>query len=120
VSTFRGGAEARQNRRYNVRLSAEVTYRGELFTATTRDLSVGGVCLESRRTVPEGDPLRVALFLVVDEIEDPSQPSIDLTGKVAWAAPGEEGRPGTLGVRFEGLTPMQQAGLNRFLKLLPE
>jgi hypothetical protein len=112
--------ENRQNRRYTIRLSAEVTYAGHTFTAITRDLSAGGVCLESRRVLPEGDPLQVGLFLVVDEIEDAEGPALQVKGRVAWAVPGEDGRPGTMGIRFEGVSPGQVAGLTKFLAMLPQ
>jgi len=113
-------ADARQNRRYSVRLSAEVTWGGRTFTAVTRDLSAGGVCLESARVLPEGDALQVGLFLVVDDVEDASVPALTVRGRVAWAAHGEDDRPGTMGIRFEGLSPSQSAGLDRFLRMLPQ
>jgi hypothetical protein len=112
--------ENRQTRRYTIRLSAELKHGGRTFTATTHDLSLGGVRLESHRVLPEGDALSVALFLVVDDVEDAAAPALELRGKVMWAAPGEEGRPGTMGIRFENLSDVQNDGLSRFLKMLPE
>src|SRR4051812_19683128 len=114
------GVDARQSRRFTVRLSAEVNHGGKVFTATTRDLSVGGVCLESDRMVPEGDACAVGLFLVVDDVEDASQPTVEIKGKVAWSAPGDEGRAATMGIRFDAVSAGQLEGLTRFLKLLPE
>ena len=110
------GVDARTTPRVPIRMSAEVHVGGLLFTATTRDLSMGGMCLESDRSVPEGAALQIGLFLVVDDVEDASQPPLELAGKVAWTAPGEEGRTGTMGIRFEGITPAQMAGLSRLLK----
>ena len=43
------GADNRHNSRFPLRLSAEVHYAGKVFTALTRDLSVGGLCLESEK-----------------------------------------------------------------------
>jgi hypothetical protein len=111
--------ENRSSPRIHVRLSAEVRSAGRAFTATTRDLSVGGVCLEADRTLGEGDAVQITLFLVVDDVEDASQPPIELRGRVAWSAPGEEGRLSTMGVRFEGLSSTQMSGLTRYLKMIP-
>ena len=118
--TNRGGIDNRQSPRFTVRMSAEVQYGGKLFTAITRDLSVGGVCLESDRLLPEGSALAVGLFLVIDDVEDASQPPLEMRGKVAWAAPGDEGQASTMGIRFEGVSAPQLAGLTRFLKMVPE
>ena len=97
-------------------MSAEVHHGGRIFTATTRDLSTGGMCLESNRLLPEGEGVLVGLFLVVDDVEDASQPPLEIRGKVAWTAPGEEGRTGTMGIRFEGVSSTQMVGLSRLLK----
>jgi hypothetical protein len=118
--TMQPGVENRLSRRYAVRLSAEVVHGSRKFTGTTRDLSLGGVCLESMQSVGEGELLAMALFLVVDDVEDPSQPPLEVKCRVAWSAPAEEGRPGVMGLRFEGISPPQLAGLTRFLKLLPQ
>ena len=113
-------ADNRHTTRFPLRVSAEVNYGGRLFTALTRDLSVGGVCLESDRLVPEGNALNLGLFLVVDEVEDASAAPLQMRGKVAWATPGEGGKLGSMGIRFEGVTSNQMAGLTRFLKLVPQ
>ena len=111
--------ENRKNPRYAIRLSAEVAYNGKVFTAVTRDLSIGGLCLETDRLLPEGQALQMGLFLVVDDVEDANTPVLEMRGKVAWAAAGDEGRPSTMGIRFEALSASQMAGLNRLLKLIP-
>lgn len=118
--TPKGGADNRKSPRFAVRMSAEVTFGGRVFTAVTRDLSVGGVCLESDRLLPEGDALQVGLFLVVDDVEDATQPPLEMRGKVAWTAPGEGEQPSTMGIRFEGVSAGQLAGLTRFLRMLPQ
>ena len=113
------GIDARQAPRTSVRLSAEVHYGGKVFTTTTKDLSVGGVCLESDRLLPVGNPLQVGLFLVVDDVEDATQPPLEVRGKVAWTTPGEPGQKGAMGVRFDAVSAGQMAGLTRFLRMMP-
>jgi hypothetical protein len=115
------GVDARTSPRVPIRLSAEVRHGEATFTATTRDLSVGGVCLEASFSLPEGDLVQVGLFLVVDDVEDASQPPLQVYGRVAWAAPAEpaEGRLATMGVRFQSMTGAQISGLTRILKVVP-
>lgn len=113
------GVENRKNPRFPIRLSAEVNHTGRLFTAVTRDLSLGGVCLEAGRVLPEGDAIHLALFLVVDDVEDATQPPLEVRARVVWAAAGEEGRPSTIGLRFEALSSIQTAGLQRLLRIFP-
>ena len=55
--------------RFAVRLSAELQVDGRTNTATTRNLSEGGVCLETDRALLEGAALAMTLFVVEDEIE---------------------------------------------------
>jgi len=111
--------EARQNPRVEVRLSAEVEIGGKTFTATTRNLSIGGVCVEAHVDVTDGAELKVGLFLVFDDIEDATRPPLEMRGRVAWSAPGEGGSPTTMGIRFDSVSAPQMAGLTKFLKLIP-
>jgi hypothetical protein len=113
--------ETRKAPRIDVRLSAEVMHQGRVFTATTRNLSVGGVCLESKVEVPDGAELGVGLFLVYEDVEDATRPPLSLKAKVAWSAPAESpGGPTVIGLRFEGVSPEQLEGLTRFLKKVGE
>ena len=56
---------------------------------------------------------------MVDDVEDATQPPLEVRGKVAWATPGDDGQPATMGIRFEAVSPGQLAGLTRFLKIVP-
>ena len=80
---------------------------------------MGGVCLEVERAPLEGESVDVSLFLVDDEVEDASHPALAMRGRVAWTAQPEERKRATMGVRFEGVSALQMAGLSRFLRLLP-
>jgi len=65
-----GYTRRRQFVRVAIRMSAEVHLGEETFTATTRDLSEGGVGLDLPRAVAEGAELTMGLFLVVDDVEE--------------------------------------------------
>ena len=110
--------DRRGSARYEVSLSAEVTIGERSFTTRTRDLSAGGVCLEVDGAFTNGTPLVVGLFLVVEEIEDPSLPQLSFKGTIAWSKPPDGAVPATVGVKFDRITPSQLAGLTRFLKVI--
>jgi hypothetical protein len=112
------GVEARTSPRVDVRLSAEVKLAGKTLTATTRNLSVGGVCIEADIAVPDGSELDVGLFLVLEDIEDASAAPVVMRGRVQWSAPGEGTQPATYGIRFESVSAPQMAALTGFLKLV--
>lgn len=109
-------ADLRTSPRVSIRMSAEVVANGRTFTATTRDLSTGGVCLEADRLLPEGQAVQIGLYLVFDDVEDSTQPPLEIRGKVAWAAQADEGTPAMMGIRFEGISSTQMLGLSKLLK----
>lgn len=116
----RAGIEARKTPRYDIRLSAELTLEGgRTVTQSTRNLSEGGVCLQGNQVFPDGSRIRIGLFLVLDGIEDASEPPLEVTGVVSWSVPADGGEPGSMGIRFEALAEAAQARLAKFLRALP-
>jgi c-di-GMP-binding flagellar brake protein YcgR len=110
--------EKRHQPRYDVRLSAELRNRsGVLITATTKNVSTGGAALELDHAALEDDQeLALALFLVVEGVEDPSKPPLEVRAKVMWTGESDDGSF-TAGVRFEKITPEQTKWLERFLEV---
>lgn len=106
----------RAHARTKVHLSAEIDTFKERFTASTRDLSVGGVGLDLDRPLEEAATLSISLFLVVDDIEDEGTTPMNLRAKVAWCAEAEEEGRWAAGIRFENLLPQQLEWLSRFLQ----
>ncbi len=104
--------------RLPIRLSAEIRASGELITGVTRNLSIGGVCLETHRPLEEGAALALTLFLVEDEIEVEGGRGLDLRVRVQWTADAERGY--AAGVKFIDLTPAQQAALAKALQVIGE
>jgi hypothetical protein len=111
-------AERREYRRYDLRLSAEISIGDRQFTAVTRDVSAGGCCLESAYKLEENANIDLALFLVIDGIEDTSMPPLRVPAHVQWAAENEEAPAESrhlTGIRFEGATQEQISWLEGVL-----
>jgi c-di-GMP-binding flagellar brake protein YcgR len=98
----------RQFQRVPIRMSAEVHLDDAVFTATTRDLSEGGVGIELRELLPEGKEITLGLFLVVDDVEDERVPALWVKGRVTWTAEIANAR-NVAGIRFEVITDEQKA-----------
>lgn len=114
-------ADRRVHPRFEVRLAAElwVPDRAGTITAVTRDLSRGGACVESAYPLPEGRTVEVALYVVVDGVEEASLPPLRVSAEVQWAAQNEDGpldARHVAGIKFAGLTEAQAAWLDRFLQ----
>jgi hypothetical protein len=109
----------REHRRFDVRLSAEIQRADGVFTAITRNLSVGGAALEPERTLVEGEMLRLSLFLVYEGVEDERTPPLVVSARVVWVGEGDDASQ-TAGGRFEGLTAPQSEWLARFLTATEE
>lgn len=105
----------REHQRYDIRVSAEVTlHQGEPMTCVTRDLSLGGVGIDTEWALPEGAPISIELFVVVDDIEDESTTPLQLAGRVAWSRTRGE-RDYLSGIQFTNLTPDQTAYLQQLV-----
>ncbi len=99
----------RSDRRYDRRVPIDFTYEGSSFAAHTRNISLGGVFIETEQTLPFG--ARVALRFKV-----PTQTEvIEVEGQVRWLEM-DEGRLRGLGVRFEGLRARDVWALNKFFE----
>ena len=106
--------EHRVHPRFDIKLAAEVTAGGRPFTATTRNLSDGGCCLESMFPMSEGTEIALDLFVVHEGVEDEQMPPLRTHGTIQWVAETDEG--GTaVGVKFVGMTQAQQKWLSAFL-----
>jgi c-di-GMP-binding flagellar brake protein YcgR len=104
----------RAHPRTKVAVSAEIDTFSDRFTATTRDLSLGGVGLDVDRPLTEGAAISLSLFLVVDDIEDETAQAMTVRARVAWCAEADDGAY-NVGVRFENLLEQQRHWLARFL-----
>jgi c-di-GMP-binding flagellar brake protein YcgR len=103
----------RQHPRVTLRMSAEVRTARTVFTATTRDLSEGGVGLSAEYPLEEGSEVVLGLFLVLDDVESDTPP-LWVKARVAWAAETDDNRFNA-GVRFEVITDDQRKWLRQIL-----
>ena len=87
--------------------------RATVFTATTRDLSEGGVGLSAEYPLEEGSEVVLGLFLVLDDVESDTPP-LWVKARVAWAAETDDNRFNA-GVRFEVITDDQRKWLRQIL-----
>ncbi len=104
----------RRFQRFAVELAAEVEMNGEMIVAATQNVSAGGVGIVVDREVAEGAQIAVTLFLTQDGIEDPDENPFEANAIVQWAAVQDAGT-WIAGVRFEAVSPVQRAQLERFL-----
>jgi hypothetical protein len=110
--------ERRQHPRHEIRLSAEVRTPARTFAAVTRDLSLGGCCIEGAYRLDEGAEIVVALFLVIDGIEQANMPPLETRARIQWTAEAEDAPLAArhlCGVRFVGMNEAQIAWLGRFV-----
>jgi len=104
--------------RFNIRLSAELKVDALRLTGTTRNLSMGGVCVEIDRPIPEGKLIRMTLFVVEDDVEAEGARGLELTGTVQWMAEGD--RNYAVGLKFGNMTAAQSTALTNALKAVGE
>jgi hypothetical protein len=102
--------------RYDIRLSAELRVEGKLVTGVTRNLSIGGVCVEIDRPIPEQSIVRLTLFVVEDDVEMEGARGLELTGTVQWTAEGDRGW--AIGIKFGTLTAAQSTALSNALRAI--
>lgn len=99
----------RSDRRYDRRVPIDFTHEGSSFSAHTRNISLGGVFIDTDHTLPFG--ARISLkFKVPTQSE-----AIEVDGQVRWLEM-DEGRLRGIGVRFEGLRARDVWALNKFFE----
>jgi len=107
----------REHPRFDVAVAVELSMAGDVIPCEGKNLSVGGVGVSVNRRMAEGAPTVVNLFLIEDGIEDATSPSLNLKATVMWTAETSPGR-WEAGMRFQALSPQQQALIQKFLSRL--
>jgi uncharacterized protein (TIGR02266 family) len=99
----------RSDRRYERRVSIDILYEGNSFDGQTRNISLGGVFIDTEHTLPFGARIKLR-FKVPTQVEP-----VEVEGQVRWLEL-EEGRLRGIGVRFEGLRARDVWALNKFFE----
>jgi uncharacterized protein (TIGR02266 family) len=97
----------RADRRYDRRLAVEVIHEGKRFTAHSRNVSLGGLFIETDRALPFG--ANVTVTFDVPGLDEP----VEAEAQVRWSEPADEGRGG-VGLRFAGLRAREVWALNKY------
>lgn len=100
----------RTDPRYARRLEVEVLAGEQRTVATTRNISLGGVFVETTAPLPLQTRLQIRFRI-------PTQPEpIEVSGEVRWVEPGEGDQLPGMGIRFQGLRAREVWALNRFFQ----
>jgi uncharacterized protein (TIGR02266 family) len=91
-------------------LEVEMTADGTRRTGHSRNISLGGMFVETTELLPVQTTIQVRFRV-------PTQPEpIDVTGEVRWVESGGTGQPAGIGIRFHGLRARDVWALNRFFQ----
>lgn len=99
----------RSDRRFERRVAIDITHDGGALSGFTRNISLGGVFVDSDQTLPLG--AKVSLTFRVPTQAD----VIVIEGQVRWVEM-EEGLVRGIGIRFEGLRARDVWALNKFFE----
>jgi uncharacterized protein (TIGR02266 family) len=100
----------RTDPRYERRLEVEMVADGKRHLGHSRNISLGGMYVESLDVLPVQTTLQIRFRV-------PTQPEpIDVTGEVRWVERGAAEQVAGMGVRFHGLRARDVWALNRFFQ----
>ena len=99
----------RSDRRYERRVQIEFSLAGASYNGHTRNISLGGVFIETEQTLPFGAKVSLK-FKVPTQSE-----AIEVDGQVRWLEM-DDGKLRGIGVRFEGLRARDVWALNKFFE----
>jgi uncharacterized protein (TIGR02266 family) len=96
--------------RYERQLAVEVLFEGKRQTSQTRNISLGGLHLDSSMPLPIGTTVQLRFEL-------PTQPEpIEVAGDVRWVVRSGSADQSGIGIRFQGLRARDVWALNRFFQ----
>jgi uncharacterized protein (TIGR02266 family) len=98
--------------RYERQLEIEVLFEGKRQTSHARNISLGGLYLESAAALPIGTTVQLRFQL-------PTQPEpVEVAGDVRWVVKKGQGQAeqSGIGIRFQGLRARDVWALNRYFQ----
>jgi uncharacterized protein (TIGR02266 family) len=100
----------RTDPRYDRRLEVEIVAEGRRQVGHSRNISLGGMFVETAETLPVQTTIQVRFRV-------PTQPEpVDVTGEVRWVEKSGSDQPAGMGIRFHGLRARDVWALNRFFQ----
>jgi uncharacterized protein (TIGR02266 family) len=91
-------------------LEVEMTADGTRHLGHSRNISLGGMFVETATVLPVQTTIQVRFRV-------PTQPEpIDVTGEIRWVEPGTAAQMSGVGIRFHGLRARDVWALNRFFQ----
>jgi Tfp pilus assembly protein PilZ len=106
----------RKHPRFSVQIEAKVALGDKTHSATTKDMSHGGICLLLQQNIASGTKIQLSLSLVLGT--NAFSESLELPGRVIWCTP--MGSTYQLGVVFIEMTPEKSGYLDMFLRFLQQ
>lgn len=100
--------DRRQHPRLSMQVALDVTSGHNFYSASTRDISSGGLFIETDAVVPVGTELVVTLKFLDRRVEAPCE--------VVWAL-SDGDRPIGVGVRFVNLQPLVRKKIEEFMAI---
>ncbi len=100
----------RTDPRYARRLPVEIIAGDRVHTATTGNISLGGVFVETSESFPLQSRLQIR-FRIPTQAEP-----IEVSGEVRWVEAGGPNQAAGMGIRFQGLRAREVWALNRFFQ----
>lgn len=110
-----GQSKQRQDNRYPVRISCELTISGQTLHAETKNVSTGGAAILFARPLTVGEVVTVSLFLTQDGIEDPDRDPFECAASIRWSKPAGD-RMHEAGLQFLSPSAQQRELLSDFLR----
>jgi c-di-GMP-binding flagellar brake protein YcgR len=104
----------REHTRFRTAVAAELEVDGEVFSATTRDVSEGGASIVTDARLSDGGTISLTLILTEDGIESANAEALTTQATVMWSAPTDSGET-MAGLRFEKLSAAAARNLAQLL-----
>ena len=99
--------ERRKAARIRLAVEVEITSGSNFYAARTRDISTGGLFIETPVALPVGAPIEIELSLTGNRHS--------IRAEVAWILGGSDGATEGVGVRFLELVPRTRAAIEHFM-----
>jgi uncharacterized protein (TIGR02266 family) len=104
----RGGAERRKHPRVQLGVRVDVVSGSNFYSAHGRDISMGGLFIETLAPLPLGSQVMVELVLGGSRHV--------LAAEVCWSVDAEGGGTAGVGVQFDGLSARARGAIERFMR----